>query len=105
MMTIEKLLAGKISIKPYDRELYKRIKSKWDELAKPLDSMGAFEEISSRIGAILNDEDIDISKKAVIVMCADNGVVKAGISQSGQEVTLAVAKAMALRTSSVCRSA
>ena len=35
------------------------------------------------------------------MMCADNGVVAEGISQSGQEVTLAVAKSMARKASSV----
>ena len=38
-------------------------------------------------------------------MCADNGVVEEGISQSGSEVTLAVAKAMGENKSSVCRMA
>ena len=39
------------------------------------------------------------------MMCADNGVVAEGISQSGQEVTLAVAKSMARKASSVGRMA
>ena len=34
-------------------------------------------------------------------MCADNGIVKEGISQSDKNVTLAVAKSMALGTSSI----
>ncbi len=51
----------------------------------------------------MGDENIDISKKAVIMMCADNGVVAEGISQSGQEVTLAVAKSMTRKASSVGR--
>ena len=38
-------------------------------------------------------------------MCADNGIVKEGISQSGQEVTLAVAQSMGRHESSVCRMA
>mgnify|MGYP002227372790 CR=1 FL=1 len=53
----------------------------------------------------MGDENIDISKKAVIMMCADNGVVAEGISQSGQDVTLAVAKSMARKASSVGRMA
>jgi nicotinate-nucleotide--dimethylbenzimidazole phosphoribosyltransferase len=36
--------------------------------------------------------DFSIEKKCVIVMCADNGVVAEGISQSGQEVTAIVAE-------------
>ena len=74
-------------------------------MAKPLDGMGDFELLTAKIGAVLGDENIDISKKAVIMMCADNGVVAEGISQSGQEVTLAVAKSMARKASSVGRMA
>ena len=59
--------------------------------------------LTAKIGAVLGDENIDISKKAVIMMCADNGVVAEGISQSGQEVTLAVAKSMA-REGFICRT-
>jgi len=36
----------------------------------------------------------------VLVMCADNGVVEEQVSQSGKEVTLAVAKAMGVNNSS-----
>lgn len=94
-----------IKITRPDENLMRRIKSNWDAVAKPLDGMGRFEELTSRIGAILGDEKIDISKKAVIMMCADNGVVAEGISQSGQEVTLAVAGSMGKKKSSVCRMA
>ena len=83
----------------------KKIRSNWDSVAKPLDGMGDFELLTVKIGAVLGDENIDISKKAVIMMCADNGVVAEGISQSGQEVTLAVAKSMARKASSVGRMA
>ena len=74
-------------------------------MAKPLDGLGWFEHVISQIGAIEKSTNVCISKRAVIVMCADNGVVKEGISQSGQEVTLAVAQSMGRRESSVCRMA
>lgn len=38
-------------------------------------------------------------------MCADNGVVEEQVSQSGKEVTLAVAKAMGVNNSSVGKMA
>ncbi|WMC93311.1 nicotinate-nucleotide--dimethylbenzimidazole phosphoribosyltransferase [Kineothrix sp. MB12-C1] len=88
-----------------DDTIRQMIKERWDNIAKPLDGLGQFEEITARIGAILKSEDIDISKKAVIVMCADNGIVEEGISQSGQEVTSSVAISMAEGTSSICRMA
>ena len=101
--TVEEL--KKLKITPPDAKMYKKIRSNWDSVAKPLDGMGDFELLTAKIGAVLGDENIDISKKAVIMMCADNGVVAEGISQSGQEVTLAVAKSMARRASSVGRMA
>ena len=48
---------------------------------------------------------IDIHKKGVLIFCADNGIVEEGVTQSGQEVTLAVAKSMARKGSSVCKMA
>ena len=101
--TVEEL--KKLKITPPDAKIYKKIRSNWDSVAKPLDGMGDFELLTAKIGAILGDENIDISKKAVIMMCADNGVVAEGISQSGQDVTLAVAKSMARKASSVGRMA
>lgn len=41
----------------------------------------------------------------MLLFCADNGIVEEGVTQSGQEVTLAVAKSMARKGSSVCRMA
>ncbi len=101
--TVEEL--KKLKITPPDAKMYKKIRSNWDSVAKPLDGMGDFELLTAKIGAVLGDENIDISKKAVIIMCADNGVVAEGISQSGQDVTLAVAKSMARKASSVGRMA
>ena len=78
--TVEEL--KKLKITPPDAKMYKKISSNWDSVAKPLDGMGDFELLTAKIGAVLGDENIDISKKAVIIMCADNGVVADGISQS-----------------------
>lgn len=102
---IEQLLSGRVEIKP-PVPLYSRfVKKNWDEIAKPLDSLGRFEEVTMRMGGILEDTTLSLEKKAVLVFCADNGVVEEGISQSGQEVTLAVAKSMGRQTSSVGRMA
>ena len=93
------------NIKPADPAVYDRILKRWDSIAKPLNGLGRFEEIIARIGAVLHTEDVNIQKRAVIVMCADNGIVNEGVSQSGQEVTLAVAGWMGRMESSVCRMA
>ena len=96
---------AQIRITPPDEAVRKLVKKHWDTLAKPLDGMGSFESITAQIGAILGTEVIDIHKKGVLIFCADNGIVEEGVTQSGQEVTLAVAKSMARKGSSVCRMA
>lgn len=87
------------------KEMYQAVQDKWDSVAKPLNGLGDFETIYDRIGAILGTTNIDISKKVIISMCADNGVVEEGISQSGQEVTSIVSSFMAKKQSSVGKMA
>ena len=95
----------KLSVDAPDETIYQKVLKNWDGIAKPLDGMGKFETITAQIGAILGTDEIDLSKKTVLILCADNGIVEEGISQSGQEVTLAVAKEMAEHASSVGKMA
>jgi nicotinate-nucleotide--dimethylbenzimidazole phosphoribosyltransferase len=85
--------------------IFQQIKKNWDMVAKPLDGLGEFEETIAQIGAIHNNTKIDITKKAIIVMCADNGIVEEGISQSGQEVTSVVTEFMGKNQTSVGKMA
>ncbi len=90
---------------PPDPETEKRVLENWDAIAKPIGGLGKFETLTARIGAVTASDRIDISRRAVVVMCADNGVVEEGVSQTGQEVTAAVAGSMAKGTSPVARMA
>ena len=90
-----------LSIGAPKEEVRKRVLHNWDTVAKPLDGMGRFEGLVAQIGAIAGSENIDIAKKAVVIICADNGIVEEGISQSEQEVTAIVARMMGQGTSSV----
>lgn len=94
-----------IVIEAPEEQVRKQVQQNWDHLAKPLDGMGQFETLTAQIGAILGTDLLNISKKAVLILCADNGIVEEGISQSGQEVTTAVVEAMGKSESSVCRMA
>ncbi|MGN0351961.1 MAG: nicotinate-nucleotide--dimethylbenzimidazole phosphoribosyltransferase [Roseburia sp.] len=102
-MTREEL--EQMKIKPVSKEKLKAGKEKWDSIAKPLDGLGDFETMVTRIGAILGSTDFSIEKRAVIVMCADNGVVEEGVSQSTKEVTAIVSENMGKGITSVCRMA
>ncbi|MGN0482043.1 MAG: nicotinate-nucleotide--dimethylbenzimidazole phosphoribosyltransferase [Lachnospiraceae bacterium] len=88
-----------------DAEFEKKIKQNWDAIAKPLDGLGVFERITARIGAIQRTDRPEVKKRALLVLCADNGIVEEGVSQSGQEVTAAVAESLAKGTSTVCHMA
>ena len=94
-----------MEIVPPDEAIQQQIKKNWDSLAKPLDGLGMFETIFARIGAMQGNTVPDIRRKAVMVMCADNGIVEEHISQSGQEVTAMVAESMGQGNSSVCKMA
>ncbi len=104
-INIKDLLDGTKRLETPDKQIEKQVKNNWDKVGKPIDSLGKLEDLTSRIGGILRDPSLNIDKKAVIAMCADNGIVKEGISQSGQDVTLSVAILMGSGNSSVCRMA
>ena len=78
------------------------IKKCWDTVSKPIDGLGDFEELICRIGSIQRNTSPDISKRAALIFCADNGIVEEGVSQSGKEITLSVAKALGNGISSAC---
>ncbi|MBQ6456548.1 MAG: nicotinate-nucleotide--dimethylbenzimidazole phosphoribosyltransferase [Mogibacterium sp.] len=95
----------RIKIDSFNEDIYREIKTRWDKVAKPLDSLGKFEDIIARIGAVQGIAEPDISRRAVVIMCADNGIVEEGVSQSGQDVTREVASWMGRGCSSVCKMA
>ncbi|MBR1931736.1 MAG: nicotinate-nucleotide--dimethylbenzimidazole phosphoribosyltransferase [Lachnospiraceae bacterium] len=100
---LEELLEGQIEAP--SKEIAEQIKKHWDAIAKPLDSMGRFENVICQIGSILGTEYPSLHKKGVIVFCADNGVVEEGISQSSKEVTAAVTRGMGNNETNVGRMA
>ena len=67
-------------------------KQHWDGLGKPLGSLGRLEKALIQIAGIQRTGDVHIDRKALVIMCADNGVVEEGVTQCGQEVTATVAE-------------
>lgn len=78
-----------------DQSAAERAKSMWNSVAKPLGSLGVLEDMIIKIAAVQGTEKVNISKRNIIVMCADNGVVKEGVTQSDSEVTAMCAEAIA----------
>ncbi|WP_029231689.1 nicotinate-nucleotide--dimethylbenzimidazole phosphoribosyltransferase [Butyrivibrio sp. VCB2006] len=98
-MTISELF--NVIVTQPSQDIYKQSKDKWDSIAKPIDGLGDFEEMVSRIAAIRGQVRPDLSRKAHVIMCADNGVYEEGVSQTSQSVTRDVALLMGERKSSV----
>ncbi|MDO5331353.1 MAG: nicotinate-nucleotide--dimethylbenzimidazole phosphoribosyltransferase [Bacillota bacterium] len=88
-------------IEPTDKKILKKSERVWDSIAKPLKSLGIFEAQISKLAAAQGNVYPKISSPRVLVFCADNGVVEEGVSQSGHEVTTAVAKAISAGESNV----
>lgn len=79
-------------IRPVDKSAMKECEARWDAIAKPLKSLGRLEEYVVQLAGIQGNARVSLGKKALIVMCADNGVVAESVTQSGQEVTAIVAE-------------
>lgn len=88
-------------IRKPDSEAMRLVRRRLDSIAKPLDGLGDFERLLVKIGGITGSDTIDISKRAVIIMCADNGIVAERVSQSPSSVTRDVANLMSKGKSSV----
>ena len=101
-MTLEEVVRG---IVPADQAAMEQARRRWDSIAKPLGSLGLLEEAVVRMAGIAGSPNVDISRRAVVVMCADNGVVARGVTQTGQEVTAIVAENMSSGDTSVCAMA
>ncbi len=65
---------------------------RWDSIAKPLHSLGWLEDAVIRIAGAQHSARVNTEKKILVPMCADNGVVAEGVTQTGQEVTAIVAE-------------
>ena len=79
-------------ISALDEEAMKMCKMRWNKIAKPLNSLGKLESAIVQIAGMIGSERVSLTKKALVIMCADNGVVHEGVTQTGQEVTAIVAQ-------------
>ena len=76
-------------IRPPDEKAASACRARWNRIAKPLYGLGVLEEMLVRIAAMQGSAEPDIRKKALVVFCADNGVVEEGVSSAPKSVTLA----------------
>jgi len=72
-----------------NKEIIEMADERMTSLAKPLKSLGKLEEIAIKLSGITGKIKNNITKKMIIIMCSDNGVVEEGIASAPQSVTLA----------------
>ena len=85
-----------------DAEAMRRAKAHWDGIAKPLCGLGKLETAIVRIAGCTGDEHVSIEPRAIAVLCADNGIVKEGVTQTDASVTAVMAGRIKEHRSSVC---
>lgn len=81
-------------IRGLDKQSMEKAKERWDNIAKPLASLGKLETCIIQIAGIQCTDYVELSKPVVCVMCADNGVVANGVTQVDSTVTAIVAENM-----------
>lgn len=83
-MKLEEILK---EIKSLDEAAMQSARARQDTLTKPRGSLGRLEELSIQLAGMKADPFPSVERKAVIVMAADHGVAREGVSAYPPEVT------------------
>lgn len=83
-MRLEDVVSG---IAPLNENAMEEARDHLDSLAKPTGSLGELERYAVKLAGITGKLPPDISRRAVLVFCADNGVCAEGIGSAPQSVT------------------
>jgi nicotinate-nucleotide--dimethylbenzimidazole phosphoribosyltransferase len=82
--TLEEIIK---SIQPLDKNALSLARARQETLTKPAGSLGKLEDLSIQLAGIQAKARPQVTRKTVIVMVADHGVVAEGTSAYPQEVT------------------
>jgi len=99
MEDLQKIIDG---ITPIDRGVMEEAWKCWDSLCKPLRGLGWLEEVLVQLAGIYRTPHPHPDKRVVVIMGADNGVVKEGVTQTDSSVTIQVLENMGERLSTAC---
>lgn len=102
--TVQEVLAA-IAPDPGEEEARRAARRQWASIAKPLGSLGLLETALEDVAALTCTPEIGLSRRALLLLCADNGVVAQGVAQSDHTVTAIVTRNAAANRSSVCKMA
>ena len=98
-MNVEQLRRG---IAAFDQSAADQAAARWDNLAKPIGSLGLLERAVITLAGVQATAQPKIDKRAVLVLCADNGVTAQGVASTPPEITAVMAGFIANKRSSVC---
>ena len=101
-MTLEQTISA---IRPLDEKSMTAARNRFANIAMPLGGLGLLQDAIVQLAGILGQPVPDISRRAAVVFCADNGVVAQGVTQTDSSVTAAVTRNLAAGRTSVCRMA
>lgn len=90
------------TVTPPDEAARAAAHAHWAALAKPLGGLGQMETMLEDAAALTGTAQLAFDRRAVLVLCADNGVVAQGVSQTDASVTRAVLENLTARRTSVC---
>ncbi len=99
MERLQKIIAG---IAPIDQTYVEESWKCWDSLCKPLRGLGMLEEMVTQLAGIYRTKTPYPDKRVALIMGADNGVVKEGVTQTDSSVTIQVLENMGNRLSTAC---
>lgn len=83
----ERIKSTLAKIKPLDLGAMKQVQQKLDQLTKPQGSLGRLEDLAVQLGGINGGYFPLGTRKKVVIMAADHGVTKEGVSAFPSEVT------------------
>lgn len=89
-------------IQPLCEESMQAARRRFTQIAIPLGSLGLLQDAIIQLAGIERRVKPQIGKRAVVVFCADNGVVAQGVTQCGSEVTAIVTENLHRGQTTVC---
>ncbi|MGI6690483.1 MAG: nicotinate-nucleotide--dimethylbenzimidazole phosphoribosyltransferase [Christensenellales bacterium] len=84
-----------------DRNMAALCQQRWNNIAKPIGSLGQLENVVCRLAAIQGTLEVNIDRRVCLVMCADNGVLQEGVAQTPAFVTASQSVSIAKGKASV----
>src|SRR5215510_7119240 len=74
-------------IKPLDIDAMQTARERQNKLTKPAGSLGRLEELSIQLAGVTANPQPTVERKVVIILAADHGVTREGVSAYPAEVT------------------